>query len=57
MITEVWDVNNEMINQIRLNTVMCHLWTSQNSALMPEACEFLMTFNSKSRIYDIGNKF
>ena len=34
MITEVWGVNNEIINQIKLNTVIYHLWTLQNSILM-----------------------
>ena len=63
MITEVWGVDNEMVDQIRSNTVACHLWAPQDSALMPEVCdkhwgsEFLVTFNSKGKIYGIGNRF
>ena len=52
-----------MINQVRLNTVMCHSWVFQNNALMSEVCdeywdsEFLMIFNSESRIYNVNNRF
>ena len=36
MITEVWNVDNEMINQIKSNTVMYHLQTFQYNILMFE---------------------
>ena len=63
MITEVWDVDNGMIDQVWLNTVTYHSWTPQNSALMFKASnehwgsEFFVIFNSKSRIYNMSNKF
>ena len=63
MITEVWNVNNEMINQIRPNTMAYYLWTLQNSTLISEAndkhwdSKFFIIFNSKDKIYNINNKF
>ena len=52
-----------MVDQIRPNTVAYHPWAPQDSALMSEASdehwgsEFLVTFNSEGRIYDMGNRF
>ena len=63
MITEVCGVNNEMINQIRLNTVAYYSWALQYSVLMSEVSdehwgnEFLVTFYSEGRIYNMNDRF
>ena len=63
MITKMWGVNNEMINQIKPNTVIYHSWTPQDNILMSEAndehwdSKFFVTFNSEDKIYNINNRF
>ena len=63
MIIEVWGEDNWMVDQVRPNAVTCHPWAPQYSALVSKArdehwgSEFLVTFNSEGRIYDMSDKF